>query len=41
VDQNRPQRQRYDASVRFHDLRRSHATQLLLDGVHPKIAQDP
>lgn len=26
--------------VRFHDLRHSHATQLLLTGVHPKIAQE-
>jgi len=26
--------------VRFHDLRHSHATQLLKDGVHPKIAQE-
>jgi integrase len=26
--------------VRFHDLRHSHATQLVLDGVHPKIAQE-
>ena len=26
--------------VRFHDLRHSHATQLLEDGVHPKIAQE-
>jgi integrase len=26
--------------VRFHDLRHSHATQLLLDGIHPKIAQE-
>src|SRR5208282_1630706 len=26
--------------VRFHDLRHSHATQLLLGGVHPKIAQE-
>jgi len=26
--------------VRFHDLRHSHATQLLLDGVHPKIVQE-
>lgn len=26
--------------VRFHDLRHSHATQLLLSGVHPKIAQE-
>lgn len=26
--------------VRFHDLRHSHATQLLLAGVHPKIAQE-
>jgi len=25
--------------VRFHDLRHTHATQLLLAGVHPKIAQ--
>jgi integrase len=28
------------ARVRFHDLRRSHATQLLSAGVHPKVAQD-
>ena len=26
--------------VRFHDLRHSHATQLLLAGVHPKLAQE-
>ncbi len=26
--------------VRFHDLRHSHATQLLIAGVHPKIAQE-
>jgi hypothetical protein len=26
--------------VRFHDLRHSHATQLLPAGVHPKIAQE-
>jgi integrase len=26
--------------VRFHDLRHSHATQLLMEGVHPKIAQE-
>jgi len=26
--------------VRFHDLRHSHATQLLADGVHPKIASE-
>ena len=26
--------------VRFHDLRHSHATQLLTSGVHPKIAQE-
>jgi len=26
--------------VRLHDLRHSHATQLLADGVHPKIAQE-
>jgi integrase len=26
--------------VRFHDLRHSHATQLLTEGVHPKIAQE-
>jgi integrase len=26
--------------VRFHDLRHSHATQLLLAGVHPKIVQE-
>jgi integrase len=26
--------------VRFHDLRHSHATQLLSTGIHPKIAQE-
>ena len=26
--------------VRFHDLRHSHATQLLAAGAHPKIAQE-
>jgi integrase len=26
--------------VRFHDLRHSHATQLLAAGVHPKIVQE-
>jgi integrase len=26
--------------MRFHDLRHSHATQLLADGVHPKVAQE-
>ena len=26
--------------VRLHDLRHSHATQLLADGVHPKVAQE-
>jgi integrase len=26
--------------VRFHDLRHTHATQLLLAGVHPRIAQE-
>jgi integrase len=26
--------------IRFHDLRHSHATQLLSAGVHPKIAQE-
>jgi integrase len=26
--------------VRFHDLRHSHATQLLTEGIHPKIAQE-
>jgi integrase len=26
--------------LRFHDLRHSHATQLLSAGVHPKIAQE-
>src|SRR6266702_4557381 len=26
--------------LRFHDLRHSHATQLLGDGIHPKIAQE-
>src|SRR5262249_21736382 len=27
-------------AVRFHDLRHTHATQLLLAGVHPRIAQE-
>ena len=26
--------------IRFHDLRHSHATQLLLQGVHPKIVSE-
>lgn len=26
--------------VRFHDLRHSHATQLLVEGVHPKVVQE-
>jgi len=26
--------------VRFHDLRHTHATQLLASGVHPKIASE-
>ena len=26
--------------VRFHDLRHSHATQLLATGVHPKVVQE-
>jgi integrase len=26
--------------LRFHDLRHTHATQLLLAGVHPRIAQE-
>ncbi|CAO4172973.1 Site-specific integrase [Methylorubrum populi] len=26
--------------IRFHDLRHSHATQMLLQGVHPKVAQE-
>jgi integrase len=26
--------------VRFHDLRHSHATQLLIEGVHPKVVQE-
>jgi integrase len=26
--------------VRFHDIRHTHATQLLADGVHPKVAQE-
>ena len=26
--------------VRFHDLRHSHATQMLLAGIHPKVAQE-
>jgi integrase len=26
--------------VRFHDLRHTHATQLLFDGVHPKVVQE-
>jgi integrase len=27
-------------SVRYHDTRHTHATQLLEDGVHPKVAQE-
>lgn len=26
--------------IRFHDLRRAHATHLLLSGVHPKVASE-
>ncbi len=26
--------------IRFHDLRHSHATQLMLAGVHPKVVQE-
>ena len=26
--------------VRFHDLRHTHATQLLKEGIHPKVAQE-
>ena len=26
--------------VRFHDLRHTHATQLMLAGVHPRVAQE-
>jgi integrase len=26
--------------IRLHDLRHSHATQLLIAGVHPKVAQE-
>jgi integrase len=26
--------------LRFHDLRHSHATQLLAGGIHPKVAQE-
>lgn len=26
--------------IRFHDLRHTHATQLLADGIHPKVAQE-
>jgi integrase len=26
--------------IRFHDLRHSHATHLLANGVHPKVAQE-
>jgi integrase len=26
--------------MRFHDIRHTHATQLLADGVHPKVAQE-
>jgi len=28
------------ALIRFHDLRHSHATALLLGGVHPKVVQE-
>jgi integrase len=27
-------------AIRFHDLRHSHATQLLVSGIHPKVAQE-
>ncbi len=27
-------------TTRFHDLRHSHATQLLLQGIHPKVVQE-
>ena len=27
-------------SVRFHDLRHTHATVMLLQGIHPKIVQE-
>jgi integrase len=30
----------YLPRIRFHDLRHSHATQLLASGVHPKVAQE-
>jgi integrase len=33
-------RVKYIPRVRFHDLRHSHATQLLVAGVHPKVAQE-
>jgi integrase len=26
--------------LRFHDLRHSHATQLLVEGIHPKVVQE-
>lgn len=26
--------------LRFHDLRHSHATQLLIEGIHPKVVQE-
>ena len=33
-------RLKLNSRVRFHDLRHTHATQLLLAGVHPKVAQE-
>jgi integrase len=33
-------REREIPRVRFHDLRHSHATALLVAGVHPKVAQE-
>ena len=33
-------RQKDFPRVRFHDLRHSHATQMLSAGVHPKVAQE-
>jgi integrase len=30
----------HHVGIRFHDLRHSHATQLLASGVHPKVAQE-
>jgi integrase len=40
TDQFRRLTRRHGIALRFHDLRHSHATQLLMQGVHPKIVSE-